>query len=265
MAQITPKADLKEAFGNALEAHETQWEVERTARKANMAPYDKLVDEVEKEDAVKEAACLTQIEILREKFAEASQNKDSCNKGNDNIAVIELGDDDSICNAESDEEDKEFSYHSLNGSVKEEGEDHGELGQDADGSSPMATRSKQDAKKQDKLPNWLNEINLIQPYDKPELLSTLINQIFPCGACSNHKKISNPKTWVPIFLQKSSTTSWELFDADFDKLGHVLEWDGNKGLGNLWGLYYWFPDADPIKRIYGTRMDEDPALQKSEL
>jgi hypothetical protein len=45
-----------------------------------MAPYDKLVDEVDKEDVVKEAACLTQIEILREKFAEASQNKDSCSK-----------------------------------------------------------------------------------------------------------------------------------------------------------------------------------------
>ncbi len=53
-----------------------------------MAPYNKLVDEEEKEDAVKEAAHLTQIEILWEKFAEASWNKDSCNKGNDNIAVI---------------------------------------------------------------------------------------------------------------------------------------------------------------------------------
>ena len=37
-----------------------------------MAPYNKLVDEEEKEDAVKEAAHLTQIEILWEKFAEAS-------------------------------------------------------------------------------------------------------------------------------------------------------------------------------------------------
>jgi hypothetical protein len=58
-AQITPKADLKEAFDNALEVQETQWEAERTARKANMAPYNRLVDKVEKEDAVKEAACLT--------------------------------------------------------------------------------------------------------------------------------------------------------------------------------------------------------------
>jgi hypothetical protein len=178
-ARITPKADLKEAFDNALEAQETQWEVERTARKANMALYDKLVEEVAKEDAAKEAARLTQIEILQEKFAKASQNKNSRNKGNDNIAVIELGDDNSICNAEFDEEDKEFSYHSSDGSVEEEGEDHGELGQDADGLSPMATRSKQDAKKQDELPNWINEINLIQSYDKPELLSALINQIFP--------------------------------------------------------------------------------------
>ncbi len=200
---------------------------------------------------MKEAACLTQIEILREKFAEASQNKDSCNKGNDNIAVIELGDDDSICNAESDEENKEFIYHSSDGSVEKEGEDHGKLGQDADGSSPMATRSKQDAKKQDDLPNWLNEINLIQLYDKPELLSALMNQIFPCIACSNHKNISNPKTRVPIFLRKSGTTSWELFYAEFDELSHVLEWDGNEGLGNLWGLYYWFLNADSIKSFTG--------------
>jgi hypothetical protein len=236
MAQITPKANLKEAFDNALEAQETQWEAERTARKANMAPYNKLVDKAEKEDAVKEAACLTQIEILREKFAEASQNKDSRNKGNDNIAVIKLGDDNSICNAESDEEDKEFSYHLSDGSAKEEGEDHGKLGQDADGSSPMATRSKQDAKKQDKLPNCLNEINLIRSYDKPELLSALINQNFPCIACSNHKNISDPQTWVLIFLRKSRTTSWELFDTDFNEIGHVLEWDGDEGLGNLWGV-----------------------------
>jgi hypothetical protein len=98
---------------------------------------------------------------LQEKFAEAYRNKDSHNKGNDNIAVVKLGDEDSICDAEYDEEDEEFSYHSLDGSAKEEGENHGKLGQDADGSSPMVTRSKQDAKKQDELLNWLNEINLI--------------------------------------------------------------------------------------------------------
>ncbi len=201
-----------------------------------MAPYDKLVDDVEKDDKEKEAACLTQVKILREKFAEASRNKNP----------IKTGDHDSIRNAETEEEDKEFSYHLSDGSAKEEGEDYGELGQDADGTSPMATRSKRYQKEEDKLPNWLNEINLIRSYDKPELLSTPISQIFPCVACNG-------------------ITSWELFDADFDELGHVLEWDGDEGLGNLWGLYYRFPDDDSIKRIHGTRIEGDPALQKSEI
>jgi hypothetical protein len=37
-----------------------------------MAPYDKLVEDVEKEDKEKEAARLTRVKILQEKFAEAS-------------------------------------------------------------------------------------------------------------------------------------------------------------------------------------------------
>jgi hypothetical protein len=156
-AQITPKADLKEVFDDALEPQEAQWEAERSARKEWMAPYKKLVDDVEKEDKEKEAARLTQVEILQEKFAEASQKKNP----------IKMGDHDSICDAELEEEDKEFSYHLSDGSAKEEGEDYGELGQEADGTSPMATRSKHYEKEEDELPNWLNKINLTQLYNKP--------------------------------------------------------------------------------------------------
>ncbi len=58
-AQITLRANLKEVFNDALEPREAQWEAERSARKEKMAPYDKLVDDVEKEDKEKEAACLT--------------------------------------------------------------------------------------------------------------------------------------------------------------------------------------------------------------
>jgi hypothetical protein len=76
----------------------------------------------------------------------------------------------------------------------------------------------------------LNKINLIQSYGKPELFFAPISQIFPCVACNDHKKINDPQTWVPIFLRKSGITSWELFDADFNYLGHVLEWDGDEGL-----------------------------------
>ncbi len=186
---------------------------------------------------------------------EASRNKNP----------IKMGDHDSIRDAELEEEDNKFSYHLLDGSAEEEEENYGKLGQDADGTSPMVTRSKRYKKEEDKLPNWLNEINLIQSYDKPELLSTPISQIFPCVACNIHKKINGPQTWVPIFLRKSGITSWELFNADFDDLGHVLEWVGDKGLRNLWGLYYQFLDDDSIKRIHGTRIEGDSALQKSEM
>jgi hypothetical protein len=213
-------------FDDALEPQEAQWEAERSARKKRMALYNKLVDDVEKEDKEMEAACLTRVKILQEKFAEASQNKNP----------IKMGDLNSICDAESEEEDKEFSYHLSNVSAKEEGEDYSKLGQDTDGASPMATRSKRYKKEEDELPNWLNKINLIQLYDKQELLSAPISLIFPCVACNNHKKINNSQTWVPIFLWKSGITIWELYDADFDELGHVLEWDGDEGLGNLWGL-----------------------------
>jgi hypothetical protein len=118
MARITPKADLNEVFDDALEPQEAQLEAERSARKKRMAQYDKLMDNVEKEDKEKEAACLTRVKILQEKFAEASRNKNP----------IKMGNHDSIRDAELEEEDKEFSYHSSNGSAEEDREDYGELG-----------------------------------------------------------------------------------------------------------------------------------------
>ncbi len=101
-------------FNDALEPQEAQWEAERTARKERMAPYNKLMDDVGKEDKEKEAARLTQVEIFREKFAEASRNKNP----------IRMGDHGSICDAELEEEDKEFRYHLSDGSAEEEGEDY---------------------------------------------------------------------------------------------------------------------------------------------
>ncbi len=46
-------------FDDALEPQEAQWEAERSTRNERMALYDKLVDDVEKEDEEKEAARLT--------------------------------------------------------------------------------------------------------------------------------------------------------------------------------------------------------------
>jgi hypothetical protein len=106
------------------------------------------------------------------------------------------------------------------------------------------------------LPSWQYEIKHIKPYGKPELISTLTNQICPCIACNNHKNINNPSTWVPVFLRKSGITTWGLFDKFFEELIPDFEWGSNEGLENFWGAYYRYPDAESIQRIMETRMDK---------
>jgi hypothetical protein len=41
--------------------------------------------------------------------------------------------------------------------------------------------------------------------------------------------------------------TWDVLNVDFDHVVHDLEWDGDSGLENLWGLYYKFPDAQFIQ------------------
>jgi hypothetical protein len=203
-----------------------------------MAPYDKLMDEVEQDDTAKEMACLARIQILREKFAKDSREKGSGKQADESNKYAEIDYDEGVCKADSDEDDKDFNYHSSDGSAEEDGEHQDKFGQHADGTSLMVTEYRHNTNHEDALPNWHNEANRIRAFAKPELLSAPINQIFPCVACLNHKNIKDPLTWVPVFLRKSGNTSWEVFDKDFDDLGYGFEWDGNEGLGNLWGLYF---------------------------
>jgi hypothetical protein len=44
-------------------------------------------------------------------------------------------------------------------------------------------------------------------------------------------------------------TTWEVFDIDFGEVGSNLEWDGDDGLGKLWGLYYKCPNMEYILRV----------------
>jgi hypothetical protein len=91
---------------------------------------------------------------------------------------------------------------------------------------------------------------------KKDLLAALVNQIFPCIACSDHKNAHDPSTWLPIFLQKSSTTTWELFDIEFSEVGGPnLAWDGDDSLGKLWGLYYKRPDMEFIIQVKASLRD----------
>jgi hypothetical protein len=79
-------------------------------------------------------------------------------------------------------------------------------------------------------------------YDKKNLLAEPVSQMFPCIACNDHKNILDSSTWVPAFLRKASANSWEVFDIDLNQMANGIEWEGDEGLDNLWGLYYKCPD-----------------------
>jgi hypothetical protein len=77
-----------------------------------------------------------------------------------------------------DNENEEFSYHLLDGLAEERINDHGELGADAVGTSPLVTPAGGKTRKVDDLPNWLQEITCNQTYDKTNLLAALVTKTF---------------------------------------------------------------------------------------
>jgi hypothetical protein len=194
-SRMTPTSvEFRMALDKALGRQEAQWEAKNTARKKMMAPHDKLMDEVEQDDTAKEMACLARIQILREKFAKDSHEKGGGKQADESNKYAEIDYDEGVCKADSDEDDKDFSYHSSDGSAKEDGKHQDGFGQHSDGTSPMATDYGHNTNHEDALPNWHNEVNRIQAFAKLELLYALINQIFPCVACLNHKNINDPST-----------------------------------------------------------------------
>jgi len=50
--------------------------------------------------------------------------------------------------------------------------------------------------------------------------------------------------------------------VDFDQMVHDLEWEGDGGLENLWGLYYKFPEAQFIQsfKSLSTTKEYSPVL-----
>jgi hypothetical protein len=100
----------------------------------------------------------------------------------------------------------------------------------------MGTRFKpNDASEVEKF-EWLNEIDIGGTYDKEELLAAPTDQIFPCIVSNDHRNI-HTATWAPAFLHKSSGTTWNIFDVNFVQMLHELDWSGDEGLENLWGLF----------------------------
>ena len=150
-----------------------------------------------------------------------------------------------IYSGQSNENDGSFSYHESEATSDDE--DKEEFGKGASGCSPLLMRRfKPDNAFEEEPFNWLKEVDSRGTYDKKDLLAESTNQTFPCIACNDHNNILDPSTWVPAFLRKSSATTWDVFNVDFDQTVHDLEWEGDEGLNNLWGLYYKCPDAQFI-------------------
>ena len=103
---------------------------------------------------------------------------------------------------------------------------------------------------------WTKEVESRSIFGIKDLLDEPINRIFPCVACNDQKNILDRSTWIPAFLRKASATTWDVLNVDFEHMVHDLEWEGDNGLENLWGLYYKFPDAQflqSFKSLYTTK------------
>ncbi len=147
-------------------------------------------------------------------------------------------DNNGIYGREYDNTDEDFSYHSSDGSDKDDTGYDCSLGNGAEGTSPPATAYSKDGQfslgeQVEDLPSWLHEMDTNQIYDASHLLAAPITQVFPCVTCNNHSNIKDPTLWIPVFLCKSGNTTWEVFDEKFGEVGPELEWDGNEGLKKL--------------------------------
>ena len=138
--------------------------------------------------------------------------------------------------------DSSFSYHNSEASTADEDEE--KFGEGASGCSPLVKdRYKPDEELELDLFEWMKEVESRGTCDITDLLAEPINFMSPCVACNDQKNILDRSTWIPAFLHKASATTWDVLDVDFEHMVHDLEWEGDNGLENLWGLYYKFPDA----------------------
>jgi hypothetical protein len=238
-----------------------------------MAPLDRFIDKETQANTAQENAGASCMKIQREQFEHTARQ--NCNLPGVNNMDGELettsthskdgANDDRVDNkgiygGENDDDDGDFTYHSSDGSNEDDENGNEVLGNGTDGTSPTMSTCGKDGQsliggQLDNLPDWLHEIETNNTVNASLLLAAPITQVFLCIACKN---IDNPATWISIFLQKTSNTTWEMFDEDFRKIGPKLDWNGDEGLKNLWGRYYRCPDAEFFQRALEARMQKDP-------
>jgi hypothetical protein len=242
-----------------MEEMELSMEEYKTMQKVKMAPLERVVNEEEQESLAKEAARLVRIKVKEEHFARIAQAKvprevtekvghrQGTGDDEDDDTTDEDGlDPGGIYSRQSDEDNGSFSYHDSEASTADNNED--EFGEGASSCSPLVMgRYEPDEEFEMESFKWMKEVESRGTFDKKDLLAEPINCIFLCVACIDQKNILDHSTWVPAFSRKSSATTWDILNVDFAHMVHDLEWEGDDGLENLWGLYYKFLDAQFIQ------------------
>ena len=220
----------KQEVVRTMEEMELSMEEYKARQKVKMAPFEQVVNEEEHESLVKEAARLVRLKekeahyagIARAKIARelTDQIGDLQEKGDDEEDDDNTDDDSlgpgGIYSRQSDE-DGSFSYHDSEASTADDDEE--EFGEGASGRSPLV-KGRYESDEENELDSfeWMKEVESRGTFDIKDLLDEPINRIFPCVACNDQKNILDHSTWIPAFLRKSSETTWDVLNEDFDHM-----------------------------------------------
>jgi len=233
--KFLPRALLKQEGDRTMEEMEHSMEKYKAMQKVKMAPLEQLVNKEEQESLAKEAARVFRIQmkgdhyagIARVKLAREAKENVGHHQAKGDDEEDDTTDDDgldpgSIYSRQSDGDDGSFSYHDSKASSADDDEE--EFGKGASGCSPLVTGQYEPEGAMERDPfEWMKEVESRGTFDIRDLLSVSINHIFPCVACNNQKNILDPSSWVPVFMCKSSATTWDVFNVDFDQTVHDFE------------------------------------------
>ena len=110
---------------------------------------------------------------------------------------------------------------------------------------------------------WMQLINERDPTQKPvtlpELKKARIGSVFPIVRCINNKDITDPENWESCILKKVQKELWEVLNVhQNEKVEDDLDYDGDDGLKNTWGLYYKnVGDGDEYVTSFITNTERD--------
>jgi hypothetical protein len=196
-------------------------ESDRVARRLSIDPIDQLVNKEEKVHAAKVTARASHIKLCQQQSKNAARKKSDRSRATSPYIDLttasthsqddsdpEEMDNNNIYRREYDNTNEDFSYHSSDGSDKDDAGYDCSLGNGMEGMSPSATAYSKGGQfplggQVEDPPDWLHEMDTNQIYDASHLLAAPITQVFPCVASNNYSNINDPTLWIPV-----SCESW---------------------------------------------------------